>query len=83
MKKLLVCLLPAIVLLSAATTTRADQFSDIANSPNTYWVPPSATYAPPSGYYGAYYGPYGPPPVYIYAPPPPPVPHFFFGIHIH
>ena len=70
----------ALVLLAAfAATGRADEFSDLANSPNAYWVPPSVTYAPPPGYYG---GP--PPPVYYYAPPPPPVAGgIFFHFHIH
>jgi hypothetical protein len=73
----------ALVLLAAfAATGRADQFSDIANSPNTYWVPPPSGYAPaPGPYY--YYG--GPPPGYYPppAPPPPPVPAFFIHFHFH
>jgi len=71
------CFIPALVLLLATSVTgRADQFTDIQNSPNTYWVPP------PPGYVGA-------PPPYYYGPPPgpvvilPPPPRFFFGIHIH
>jgi hypothetical protein len=70
----------ALVLLAAfAATGRADEFSAIANSPNTYWVPPPAGYAAaPGPYY--YYG--GPPPGY-YPPPPPPVPVFFLHFHFH
>jgi hypothetical protein len=83
MKKLLVCLLPALVLLLAATcSSRADQFTEIQNNPDTYWVPAppgSAAPGPPPGYYGAYYGP---PPPYYYGPPPPPV-RLFFGFHFH
>jgi hypothetical protein len=75
----------ALVLLAAfAATGRADEFSDLAHSPNAYWVPASVTYAPPPGYYGnpppGYYG--NPPPAYYYAPPPPPV-GFFFHFHFH
>jgi hypothetical protein len=62
-----------------------DQFSQIENSPYTYWVPAPAPYAYPPGYVSApppyYYGPgpyyYGPPVrVYVGGP------HFFFGFHI-
>jgi hypothetical protein len=71
------------LLLAFAATGRADQFSDIANNPHTYWVP-APTYAPaPGPYYSGYYGP---PPVYYYAPPPPPpppVPVFFLHFHFH
>ena len=81
MKKLFVCLLPALALLFVSSLTgRADQFTDIENSPNTYWVPPPPGYVagpPPPPYY---YGP--PPPGYYYRPPGPPV-HFFFGFHFH
>ncbi len=67
----------ALVLLAAcAATARADEFSDLAHSPNAYWVPPSVTYVPPPGYYGY------PPPVYYYAPPPPAV-RFYFHFHSH
>ena len=53
MKKLFVCLLPALALLLVSSGAgRADQFSDIQNSPYTYWVP-----APPPAYY---YHPPGP-----------------------
>ena len=82
MKKLFVCLLPALVLLLASSLAgRADQFSQIENSPNTYWVP--APTPPPPNYMAgppSYY--YGPPPAYYYAPPPPPV-RFFIGFHFH
>jgi len=68
-----------LLLLAFAATGRADEFSDIENSPNTYWVPP------PAGYYGAPV-PYG----YYGAPPPPPavpivpiVPGFFLHFHFH
>jgi len=74
MKKLFVCLLPALALLLVSSGAgRADQFSDIQNSPYTYWVP-----APPlpPGYVAA------PPPAYYYHPPGPAV-HFFFGFHFH
>jgi hypothetical protein len=69
----------ALLLLAAfAATGRADEFSDLAHSPNAYWVPAPVGYAPPPGYYGA------PPPVYYYAPPPPPVVGgIFFHFHIH
>jgi hypothetical protein len=62
-----------------AAPGRADEFSDLAHSPNAYWVPPAVTYNPPPGYYGY------PPPAY-YAPPPPPPPvvgGIFFHFHIH
>jgi hypothetical protein len=97
MKKRLICSLSALALLFACSAAaRADLFSQIETSPNTYWVPdptPGPAYAsqPPPGYYGAggpppgYYGPppgyYGPP-----GPPPPPVvvfPRFFIGFHFH
>ena len=83
MKTRIFCLLPAVaLLLASAVAGRADQFDQLANSPNIYWVPaptPPPAYAsgPPPGYY---YGP--PPPGYYYAPPPPPV-RFFFGFHFH
>ncbi len=90
MKNRFIGLLSALALLVLFTgAARADQFSQIQNSPQTYWVPaptPGYAGAPYSGaYYGGYYaGPpgyyYGPPPA---PPPPPPVPRFFFGIHIH
>ena len=85
MKKLCVCLLPALVLLLASSVAgRADQFSQIENSPNTYWVPAPTPPPPAYAYQGGpppyYYGP--PPPPYYYAPPPPPV-RFFFGFHFH
>jgi hypothetical protein len=85
MKKSFVCLLPALILLMAsAVIGRADQFDQLANSPNIYWVPaptpPPPAYAagPPPPYY---YGP--PPPGYYYGPPPPPPVRFFFGFHFH
>jgi len=88
MKKLFVCLLPALALLFISTSAgRADQFDRIENSPDTYWVP--APTPPPPGYVAgqppAYddYGPYGPPPAaYYYHPAGPPV-HFFIGFHFH
>ena len=68
MKKLFV--VPALVLLLASSGAgRADQFSQLENNPNIYWVPaptPPPAYAyggPPPPYY------YGPPPAYYYAPP--------------
>jgi hypothetical protein len=68
--------LAVLILLAAAATARADDFSAIEHSPYTYWVPPGAGYAA-----GTYYG--GPPPVYYYGPPPPPpVPSFFIHFHI-
>jgi hypothetical protein len=83
MKKLFVCLLPALALLLASSTAgRADQFSQIQNCPFTYWVP--APTPPPPGYAAgpppSYYGP--PPPAY-YGGPPPPFIHFFIGFHFH
>jgi hypothetical protein len=93
MKKRFICLLSALALLLVLSSVgRADQFSQIQNSPATYWVPaPTPRYAgAPGPAYPAYYGYYGPPPGYYYAAPPPPpappvviVPHFFFGIHVH
>lgn len=85
MKTLFLSLVPAVVLLLAtAATGRADQFTDIQNSPHTYWVPapPGYVAAPPPYYYGPppYY--YGPPPGSVVVVPPPP-PRFFFGIHFH
>jgi hypothetical protein len=87
MKKRLVCLLPALaLLLGSSLAGRADQFTQIQNNPNTYWVP--APTPPPPGYMAGppppYY--YGPPPPGYYGPPPPPViiiPRFFFGIRFH
>jgi hypothetical protein len=86
MKKHFVWFLAAFVLLAVSTiASRADQFSDIENSPYTYWVPPAPGYvnAPPPPYY---YG--GPPPPGYYGPAPGPVivvppPRFFFGFHFH
>jgi len=79
MKKRFVCLLPALALLFASSLAgRADQFSQLQNNPNIYWVP--APTPPPPGYVA------GPPPPYYYGPPPPPVvvvPPIFFGIHFH
>jgi hypothetical protein len=49
--------LAVLILLAAAATARADDFSAIEHSPYTYWVPPGAGYAA-----GTYYG--GPPPGY-------------------
>jgi hypothetical protein len=69
------------LLLAFAATGRADPFSDIQNSPNTYWVPPPAGYVPAPGPY--YSGCYGPPPAYYPPPPPVPVPGFFIHFHIH
>ncbi len=70
----------ALILLAAfAATGRADEFSAIANSPNTYWVPPPAGYATAPGPY--YY--YGAPPPPYYAPPPPPAPPPIPGFFIH
>ena len=80
MKTRLACILPVLALLFVSSLSgRADQFSDIANNPNTYWVPAPT---PLPGYYA------GPPPPYYYYGPPPPrvyvrVPGFFFGFHIH
>jgi hypothetical protein len=74
MKKLILSLLSAAALLVATSGTgRADEFSDIANSPYTYWVPaPGYATAPPPYYYG-------PAPVRVYVG----GPHFFFGFHFH
>ena len=79
MKKLFLSLVPALVLLLASSVTgRADQFTDIQNSPNTYWVPPPPRYvAAPPPYY------YGPPPGSVVVVPPPPPIRFFFGFHFH
>jgi hypothetical protein len=77
-------LVAALILFTAcAAAGRADEFSDLAHSPNAYWVPASVTYAPPPGYYPpGYYG-YPPPPVY-YAPPRPPIiGAIFFHFHTH
>jgi hypothetical protein len=83
MKKLFVCLLPALALLFASSIAgRADQFSQIQNCPYTYWVP--APTPPPVYVAGSpppYYGP--PPPGYYGGPPPPPFVHFFIGFHFH
>jgi len=80
MKKLALCLLPAVVLFFASSLAgRADQFTQIQNSPNGYWVPSPTP--PPVGYYpppGPYYG--GPPPYpYYYGPGPYYGPPLFFG----
>jgi hypothetical protein len=79
MKKHFVWLLPTLVLLLVSSVTgRADQFTDIQNSPYTYWVPaPSYVGAPPPPYY------YGPPPGPVVIVPPPPPVRFFFGFHFH
>jgi hypothetical protein len=95
MKKLIICLLPALTLFFAsAVAGRADQFTQLQNSPNGYWVssptppPPVAYYYPPPGYYAGpppypdYYGPgsyYGPRPYYG----PPIFFSFGFGFHGH
>ena len=79
MKKLFLSLVPALVLLLAtAATGRADQFTDIQNCSQTYWVPapPGYVAGPPPPYY------YGPPPGQVVILPPPP-PRFFFGFHFH
>ena len=96
MKRGCLSLLPVLALLAFSSTSgRADQFTAIQNSPQTYWVPaptpPPPGYAAGQPYYGGppgYYGPYGPPPGYYGPPPgtPPPVvivPRFFFGFHFH
>jgi len=85
MKKRIVCLLPALaLLLISSIAVQADQFSDLRNNPNIYWVP--APTPPPPGYVA------GPPPPYYYGPPPPGygppppvvvVPRFFIGFHFH
>jgi len=85
MKSITACLLAAVLLLALPQATHADQFSQIQNSPNTYWVPPPANQgqtqgqpaypqpgyatAPPSGYY--------PPPGYVASMPPPP--GYYYG----
>jgi hypothetical protein len=75
----LCCLAAALVLLFAFNAAgRADEFSDIEKSPNTYWVPAPSGYGATPGPY-PYYG--GPPPVYYYGPPP--VPGFFIHFHFH
>ncbi len=102
MKKFLTCILPAVTLLFASslaghagTTTpkqqpAQDQFAQIQNSPNGYWVPANTPPPPVAYYYGGppppyYYGPYGPGPYYgprYYGPR---GPHVFlgFGFHVH
>jgi hypothetical protein len=90
MKKLILGLLPAMALLFVSSVAgRADQFTQIQNSPTGYWVPsptpppPVAYYPPPPGYYA------GPPPPYYYGPPgpyyygPPVYIGFGFGFHHH
>jgi hypothetical protein len=89
MKKPCACLLPALALLLLFPFAgRADPFSQIENSPYTYWVPaptpppPGYMAGPPQGYYG------GPPPPGYYGPPPSPspvvvIPRFFIGFHFH
>jgi len=102
MKTFISGLLPAVALLaflsaahagtgmasSKPTPSHQDPFTQLANSPQGYWVPsptprPFAYYGPPPGYYG----PYGPPPPYYYGPPPrryygPPI-FLGFGFHFH
>ena len=84
MKKRIARLLPVLALLAASSlAARADQFSDIQNDPNTYWVPsptpPPAGYvsAPPPQYYGPPPGYYAPPPPAVYGPP------VFIHFHFH
>jgi len=87
MKKQIVSLLAlGALLLVSSVASRADQFSDIQNSPYTYWVPAprpgtaySLYYYPPPGYVA------GPPPPYYYGPPAVYFsgPRFFFGFHFH
>jgi hypothetical protein len=88
MKKCFICFLPLFVLfLASSIAGHADTFSEIQNSPHTYWVP--APTPPPPGYVAGpyYYAP--PPPGYYYGPPPPPappvviIPRFFFGFRFH
>ena len=75
MKKLILSLISAVALLTVTSGTgRADEFSDIANCPYTYWVPaPAYATAPPPYYY------YGSPPVHVYVG----GPRFYFGFHFH
>ncbi len=65
----------AAMLAGAMGPVRADEFSEIAKSPYTYWVPapPGYVAGPPTYYYPAA------PPVRIYVG----GPHFFFGFHFH
>ncbi|HEV3273071.1 MAG TPA: hypothetical protein VGZ93_12900 [Candidatus Methylacidiphilales bacterium] len=76
MKKRLARLLPALALLFVSSlAARADQFTQLQNSPYVYWVP--APTPPPPGYVAA------PRPPVFYGGPPPPAVHFFFGFHYH
>lgn len=81
MKRFFVCILPilALLLVFSMMAGRADEFTQIANNPNIYWVP--APTPPPPGYVAGY------PPPYYYNPPPPRVyyggPRFFFGFRFH
>jgi hypothetical protein len=82
MKKFAPLLLPVFALWVASTVgARAapqDEFAQLENSPNSYWVPyPTPPPAPPVVYYGGpgpYYGP--PRPVYY-------GPRFFIRFHFH
>jgi hypothetical protein len=83
MKKLVIGLLfPAAFSVASSPASRADEFSQIADCPETYWVPayPPGYAAAPSPYY------YDGPSPYFYSGPPPPYslgPSVFIGFHIH
>ncbi len=73
-KRIITCLFAAALLLALPQISCADQFTQIQNSPNTYWVPapagqapsdpkdivhnPQGNPAPPPPYYAAGPGPY-------------------------
>jgi hypothetical protein len=61
---------------SSPSSSKPNLFTQLANSPNGYWVP-YPTPPPPIAYYGSprYYN--GPPPPVVYGP------RFFFSFHIH
>jgi hypothetical protein len=71
-KRIVLSLLATALLLALPQLSRADQFSQIQNSPNTYWVPaPAGQPANPPAGYVAGPGPYAyPQPVYVAGPAP-------------
>jgi hypothetical protein len=81
-KRTIACLFAATLLLALPQISRADgdQFTQIQNNPNTYWVlapagqpaPPQSGYAPTPGPYAYYYSQPGcvaGPAPYYYGPP--------------
>ncbi len=74
-KPIIACLFAAALLLALPQISHADQFTQIQNSPNTYWVPAPAGQGQaqaPNPQSGSGAGPYAyyPQPGYVAGPPP-------------